>query len=127
MGGSARARWTFVGGGRLRRRSGRDAAGLGQPRLIGGIGALEPANHPGGHWDHRVLDDDLVEETQDRVLRPLLDGGDADGGGGDGAEDDGVDQFSEPAGGEQDRKSTRLNSSHVAISYAVFCLKKKRR
>src|SRR5690625_6219673 len=25
----------------------------------------------------------------------------------------------------QDRKSTRLNSSHVAISYAVFCLKKK--
>src|SRR5207253_3952568 len=29
----------------------------------------------------------------------------------------------EPAGG--DRKSTRLNSSHVAISYAVFCLKKK--
>src|SRR5690625_6719689 len=35
-------------------------------------------------------------------------------------------------GGEQhtgqhrDRKSTRLNSSHVAISYAVFCLKKKK-
>src|SRR5690625_6157594 len=27
--------------------------------------------------------------------------------------------------GEVDRKSTRLNSSHVAISYAVFCLKKK--
>src|SRR5207253_11497920 len=27
----------------------------------------------------------------------------------------------------RDRKSTRLNSSHVAISYAVFCLKKKRR
>src|SRR5437870_7255905 len=26
---------------------------------------------------------------------------------------------------KQDRKSTRLNSSHVAISYAVFCLKKK--
>src|SRR5690554_7206391 len=26
-----------------------------------------------------------------------------------------------------DRKSTRLNSSHVRISYAVFCLKKKRR
>src|SRR5690625_6361543 len=28
-------------------------------------------------------------------------------------------------GGGEDRKSTRLNSSHVAISYAVFCLKKK--
>src|SRR5204862_4634442 len=27
---------------------------------------------------------------------------------------------------EQDRKSTRLNSSHVEISYAVFCLKKKK-
>src|SRR5690242_20967308 len=27
----------------------------------------------------------------------------------------------------EDRKSTRLNSSHMSISYAVFCLKKKRR
>src|SRR5256885_8074718 len=28
--------------------------------------------------------------------------------------------------GEKDRKSTRLNSSHLVISYAVFCLKKKK-
>src|SRR6266403_2943912 len=28
---------------------------------------------------------------------------------------------------DQDRKSTRLNSSHVEISYAVFCLKKKKK
>src|SRR5699024_11992291 len=28
---------------------------------------------------------------------------------------------------KQDRKSTRLNSSHVSISYAVFCLKKKKK
>src|ERR1039457_3955026 len=28
--------------------------------------------------------------------------------------------------GKSDRKSTRLNSSHLVISYAVFCLKKKR-
>src|SRR5262245_65071928 len=28
---------------------------------------------------------------------------------------------------KQDRKSTRLNSSHLGISYAVFCLKKKKR
>src|SRR5689334_23388426 len=28
---------------------------------------------------------------------------------------------------EQDRKSTRLNSSHSSISYAVFCLKKKKK
>src|SRR5207253_5083839 len=34
-----------------------------------------------------------------------------------------------PGSGEvdKDRKSTRLNSSHVAISYAVFCLKKKKK
>src|SRR5690625_6765931 len=30
-------------------------------------------------------------------------------------------------GRRRDRKSTRLNSSHVAISYAVFCLKKKKK
>src|SRR5438552_14894868 len=30
------------------------------------------------------------------------------------------------AGGAEDRKSTRLNSSHQIISYAVFCLKKKK-
>src|SRR5690554_7391303 len=29
--------------------------------------------------------------------------------------------------GREDRKSTRLNSSHVRISYAVFCLKKKKK
>src|SRR6266542_3393726 len=32
-----------------------------------------------------------------------------------------------PAPQTQDRKSTRLNSSHGSISYAVFCLKKKKR
>src|SRR2546427_8643613 len=31
------------------------------------------------------------------------------------------------AGGAVDRKSTRLNSSHSQISYAVFCLKKKKK
>src|SRR5207248_10402342 len=31
------------------------------------------------------------------------------------------------AGGRGDRKSTRLNSSHRTISYAVFCLKKKKK
>src|SRR2546426_2639013 len=30
-------------------------------------------------------------------------------------------------GAQSDRKSTRLNSSHLVISYAVFCLKKKKR
>src|SRR5437868_10266867 len=32
-----------------------------------------------------------------------------------------------PGRRQQDRKSTRLNSSHVSISYAVFCLKKKKK
>src|SRR3712207_7210095 len=32
-----------------------------------------------------------------------------------------------PSSGAGDRKSTRLNSSHANISYAVFCLKKKKK
>src|SRR5262245_62866069 len=32
-----------------------------------------------------------------------------------------------PVGRNGDRKSTRLNSSHLGISYAVFCLKKKKK
>src|SRR5690349_24057399 len=35
-------------------------------------------------------------------------------------------RFAREARAGEDRKSTRLNSSHVEISYAVFCLKKKR-
>src|SRR5690625_6639022 len=41
-----------------------------------------------------------------------------------------IDGYCYVEGGElwmEDRKSTRLNSSHVAISYAVFCLKKKKK
>src|SRR5690554_7358570 len=39
----------------------------------------------------------------------------------------GLDELMEHIQGpDLDRKSTRLNSSHVRISYAVFCLKKKR-
>src|SRR5690625_2723461 len=36
-----------------------------------------------------------------------------------------VEEIISKANERLDRKSTRLNSSHVAISYAVFCLKKK--
>src|SRR5256885_10125513 len=42
----------------------------------------------------------------------------------------GAVQFDEPGvlmAFEEDRKSTRLNSSHLVISYAVFCLKKKKK
>src|SRR5690349_23893965 len=40
-----------------------------------------------------------------------------------GAAANGVDETT----AREDRKSTRLNSSHVEISYAVFCLKKKKK
>src|SRR5437773_5596850 len=36
-------------------------------------------------------------------------------------------QGTRSADGRLDRKSTRLNSSHITISYAVFCLKKKKK
>src|SRR3712207_6928330 len=38
-----------------------------------------------------------------------------------------VEHLDPGAGEHQDRKSTRLNSSHANISYAVFCLKKKKK
>src|SRR3712207_8711580 len=38
-----------------------------------------------------------------------------------------VQPYEPPFAGCEDRKSTRLNSSHANISYAVFCLKKKTR
>src|SRR5438034_4295034 len=50
---------------------------------------------------------------------------DREGGVGHAAKDDAVASEGE-ADAERDRKSTRLNSSHTVISYAVFCLKKKK-
>src|SRR5215204_114808 len=38
----------------------------------------------------------------------------------------GIESVGDPFGKNTDRKSTRLNSSHTVISYAVFCLKKKK-
>src|SRR5437870_6390735 len=43
----------------------------------------------------------------------------------EGLEQDEASRDAQLADYDGDRKSTRLNSSHVAISYAVFCLKKK--
>src|SRR5690242_21904705 len=38
-----------------------------------------------------------------------------------------AEELTKPGGASaEDRKSTRLNSSHMSISYAVFCLKKKK-
>src|SRR3712207_8824701 len=45
-----------------------------------------------------------------------------------GVPDRGADELARDPGRElRDRKSTRLNSSHANISYAVFCLKKKKK
>src|SRR2546427_9227099 len=38
-----------------------------------------------------------------------------------------IGQLVKPPAPDEDRKSTRLNSSHSQISYAVFCLKKKKK
>src|SRR5690242_21131965 len=38
----------------------------------------------------------------------------------------GLEHARQQAADAEDRKSTRLNSSHMSISYAVFCLKKKK-
>src|SRR3712207_8198448 len=39
----------------------------------------------------------------------------------------GATRLAQARGSDRDRKSTRLNSSHANISYAVFCLKKKKK
>src|SRR5690625_5467939 len=61
-----------------------------------------------------------MDDVTDRILSKLTD---------DMSEEErgkAIQQESAKIEQEKDRKSTRLNSSHVAISYAVFCLKKKR-
>src|SRR2546422_1463181 len=60
-----------------------------------------------------------VDETDEGVRRTLLPGRRAR------SEDDAAGGARRD-GGRRDRKSTRLNSSHGYISYAVFCLKKKK-
>src|SRR5438034_1499127 len=74
-----------------------------------------------GGWDvasQTILDRARESAFEDRVLPPGLVAA---------LEDDlrGADLRIRPGYLEGDRKSTRLNSSHTVISYAVFCLKKK--
>src|SRR5690625_1665406 len=79
------------------------AARQSRPEVVHVVVAVHRAPLRGVGGELRVLDHhsgDLAEGSVDRVGVP---------------------------GVPRDRKSTRLNSSHVAISYAVFCLEKKKR
>src|SRR5437588_5502172 len=55
----------------------------------------------------------VPDPQTNQCVKPYHDPNDRNGGG--------------PHGQANDRKSTRLNSSHTVISYAVFCLKKKKK
>src|SRR5690625_6799181 len=93
----------------------------------------EPPDEPVGKLDHQALLEHRPQAERGQhsgqhrrppsgAQRPH-DGGDDDGHGHREPEDRGAQDVEHDRA--QDRKSTRLNSSHVAISYAVFCLKKK--
>src|SRR3712207_8601833 len=81
----------------------------------------------------RSAADDVAQRGDRELLDRLQRVGDLVGRGlrvGDREVDDGVDADDQVVLGDdrlrrEDRKSTRLNSSHANISYAVFCLKKK--
>src|SRR5690554_7217400 len=75
------------------------------------------------------IDDEVVREILPKVGRPTITYGFSEG-----ADYRAIDlqqqgmftHFTAVRNNGRDRKSTRLNSSHVRISYAVFCLKKKK-
>src|SRR5690606_41451147 len=70
----------------------------------------------GAEERHHADGEDQVGERQQELGEPTGDGV-------EGAAVEATERAEQRA--EGDRKSTRLNSSHVKISYAVFCLKKK--
>src|SRR5690625_7041094 len=80
-------------------------------------------------------DEFLTDEGQEKAIQNLREqhidgliviGGDGSFRGAQALVEKGFPSVCVPATIDKDRKSTRLNSSHVAISYAVFCLKKKK-
>src|SRR5690625_5701771 len=98
-----------------------------------GVGVEPAACGPEGDVDqadeHRHLDQ-RTDDTGEGLTAGSAEGADGDGDGelevvaccGE-CQRRGAGVAETDALAEQDRKSTRLNSSHVAISYAVFCLK----
>src|SRR3712207_6886867 len=75
----------------------------------------------------RETDRDGLGDELDVDAKPEEAHGDEDEAGEKGREEESVQSMPfDGRGDEEDRKSTRLNSSHANISYAVFCLKKKK-
>src|SRR5690606_39783712 len=91
-----------------------DGAALEVGQLGYGLAALYDAVRVGGHDTARAVE--AAHEAGHRVVavpaQPYVVG---------------VGVLPVQRSEEEDRKSTRLNSSHVKISYAVFCLKKKKK
>src|SRR5690606_16759642 len=118
------------GGGRLPRR--REVSPLRRQPVRPDV--LPPP--PEAPWHGRCEPEGRRPPEQHRLAVRVRDdgvprvGGEQPGGGAGGGLADLLRRRSEAhsdAGLARDRKSTRLNSSHVKISYAVFCLKKTRR
>src|SRR5699024_11490966 len=100
------------------------AAALVVPVLAGCGGGGKEASSEGGGSDSGVLDVKIWDATQQEGIQTICD---------EWSETSGIEAKEEVVTWDDywtlleagDRKSTRLNSSHVSISYAVFCLKKK--
>src|SRR5699024_9290966 len=75
----------------------------------GSLGATGSVAYMFDRKGYLVIDRSTTDADEDQVLLDVMDAG------GDDLE----------TSDDEDRKSTRLNSSHVSISYAVFCLKTK--
>src|SRR5690242_20982216 len=71
----------------------------------------------------RSLDVEVVLRERDRVVPELI----SEAGLLAQLPEHALVQVAPQPGHARDRKSTRLNSSHMSISYAVFCLKKKKK
>src|SRR5690606_39418955 len=115
---------TSMGDGAEAARTGRVLPPAGPPRQCGPLGqAFDPLVH--GRLLRRFAHGAGLDELEQVLVeRVLVRGGQAVRRARIDLQDRVLDELD---GAEcQDRKSTRLNSSHVKISYAVFCLKKKR-
>src|SRR5688572_32181422 len=84
-------------------RSARGVRGRCQEHQLGAIEHLREAMADAGRRGEHHSRQQRIDASREQLLRQLC------------------------TAGPQDRKSTRLNSSHSQISYAVFCLKKKKK